>query len=36
MNYKEKIIEMVQRVEDEWVLEFVYHFVRLYLKKWGI
>lgn len=35
MDYKSKIIKMVEEIEDEWVLEYLYHLIRIYLKGWG-
>lgn len=33
--YKEKIIEMVDGIEDTCVLEYLHTFIKLFLEKWG-
>lgn len=35
-NYEEMIIEIVQRIEDERLLHFIYDLLVLFQKKWGI
>lgn len=33
MDYKEKIIEMVESIEDSWILEQIYKFIKGMLKE---
>lgn len=33
--YKEKIIEMVGKIENVGTLEYLYMFIKLFLAKWG-
>lgn len=35
MEYKEKIIEMVNSVNNEGLLEYLHTFIKLFLEKWG-
>lgn len=35
MDYKRKIIEMVEKIENQGILEYLYTFIKLFLKKWG-
>ena len=35
MNYKEKIIEMVNKINKLNILEYIYSFLKLFLEKWG-
>ena len=35
-NYREKIIEMVQKIEDINVLIFIYNLICSVKKKWGV
>lgn len=35
MEYKIKIIEMVEKIENVGTLEYLYTFIRLFLEKWG-
>lgn len=36
MEYKEKIIEMVQKIDNSRYLEFIYDLLISFKKKWGI
>jgi len=36
MNYKEMIIDMVQKMNNEKVLEFLYNFIKSLKEKWGV
>lgn len=33
--YKRKIIEMVEKIEDADILEYLHTFIKLFLEKWG-
>lgn len=35
MEYKRKIIELVEKIENHGVLEYLYTFIKLFLEKWG-
>jgi len=35
MDYKREIIEMVEKIEKPGTLEYLYIFIKLFLKKWG-
>lgn len=35
VNYKKKIIEMIENVNNHGTLEYLYTFIRLFLEKWG-
>ena len=35
MKYKRKIIEMVNKVDNQGILEYLYTFIRLFLERWG-
>lgn len=34
-NYKKKIIELVEKIENVEILEYLHTFIKLFLKKWG-
>lgn len=34
--YKKKIIELVEKIENQEFLEFIYQMLRSFKKKWGI
>lgn len=31
-NYKEKLLKLIEKIEDESVLEYLYHFIKLKIK----
>lgn len=33
--YEEKITEMVEKIENAGILEYLYTFIKLFLEKWG-
>lgn len=33
--HKEKIIEMIQNIENKGILEYLHRFLELFLEKWG-
>ena len=33
--YKRKIIELVEKIENPGILEYLYTFIKLFLEKWG-
>lgn len=35
VNYKKKIIEMIENINNQGTLEYLYTFIRLFLEKWG-
>lgn len=34
-DYTEQIIEMVAKIKDPGILEYLYTFIRMFLEKWG-
>ncbi len=36
MNYKKKIIEMVEKIDNQRYLELLYNLLNAFKKKWGI
>ena len=34
-DYRGKIIEMIQKVENEKILEYLSTFIKLFIEKWG-
>lgn len=34
-DYKGKIIEMINKIENDGTLEYLHTFIRLFLEKWG-
>lgn len=34
-QYREKIIEMVGKIENTGILEYLHTFIKLFLEKWG-
>lgn len=35
MDYKEKLIRLIERIDDDSKLEYLYTFIKLFLEKWG-
>ena len=35
MDYKTKIIQMIERVNNSGTLEYLHTFIKLFLEKWG-
>ena len=35
MDYKKKLIRLIERVNDDSKLEYLYTFIKLFLEKWG-
>lgn len=35
MDYKRKIIEMVEKIKNPGTLEYLYTFIKLFLERWG-
>ena len=35
VDYKEKIIELIENINNHGILEYLYTFIRLFLEKWG-
>ncbi|MGN0272387.1 MAG: hypothetical protein ACI4DL_06450 [Lachnospiraceae bacterium] len=35
IDYRELIIEMVEKIENRGTLEYLYTFLKLFLEKWG-
>ena len=35
MNYKEKLIRLIEGINDDSKLEYLYTFIKLFLEKWG-
>lgn len=35
MDYKSKIIQMIESVNDNKVLEYLHTFIKLFLERWG-
>lgn len=35
MDYKQKIIELVEKINNQGTLEYLYTFIKLFLEKWG-
>ena len=35
MNYKEKLIRLIEKIDDDSKLEYLYTFIKLFLEKWG-
>jgi hypothetical protein len=35
MDYKRKIIEMVEKIEKPGTLEYLYTYIKLFLDRWG-
>lgn len=35
MDYKKLIVEMIEKIENHGILEYLYTFISLFLKKWG-
>lgn len=33
--YKDRIIELVEKIENPSILEYLYTFIKLFLEKWG-
>lgn len=33
--YKDRIIELVEKIENPGILEYLYTFIKLFLEKWG-
>lgn len=33
--YREKIIELVEKINNQGTLEYLYTFIKLFLEKWG-
>lgn len=33
MDYKKELVNLIKKVKDEKVLEYLYHFIRAYLKQ---
>lgn len=33
--YKDKIIEMIKKIENQSILEYLHTFIKLFLEKWG-
>lgn len=33
--YKEKIVEMIERIENPGILEYLHTFIQIFLEKWG-
>lgn len=35
MNYKKMLIELIENIEDQGILSYLYTFIKLFLEKWG-
>lgn len=35
MDYKEKLIRLIEKIDDDSKLEYLYTFIKLFLEKWG-
>lgn len=35
MDYKREIIEMIERISNKSVLEYLHTFIKLFIEKWG-
>lgn len=36
MNYKKKIIELIEKINEESILEFIYDILSSFKERWGI